>query len=125
MNNPAEFEKRFLEVKEEVSVKCGVDVEFREAFLKDPRGTLEAEYGLEPGALGDTVFKPIVEERGEITIVLPPDTSEMELSDEELDQVAGGFAFSAAVTAAVITASATVATTTVTTVQRTRAGRSW
>ncbi|KZX60302.1 hypothetical protein A3709_11975 [Halioglobus sp. HI00S01] len=80
---------------------------------------------MEPGAFGDTEFRPIVEKRGEMTIVLAPDTSEMELSDEELDQGAGGFAFTTALPAAVIGDAVYVAGTTVGNMQRTRAGGRW
>ena len=46
-------------------------------------------------------FKPVIEEQGEVVIVVGPDLSEASLSDEQLDQVAGGFAFTVITTATV------------------------
>jgi len=119
------IQERFNEVKVEIAQKCAEDNDFREALLSDTNGTIEEEYGLEKGALKDMEIVIAPEDNNKIVIAIPGDTSEMELSDDELDQVAGGFAFSVALTVGVIAAGATVAVGTGTIVQNTRAGRSW
>jgi hypothetical protein len=116
---------RFTEVKSELAARCYDDSDFREALINDPNGTLEEEYGLEKGALAEFEFEIITEEGKKIVIVVPPDTSEMELSDDELDQVAGGGFFTVGLTIAVIGASASVLTTAAVVTQNTRAGRRW
>jgi hypothetical protein len=123
-----DFVERIIEVKNEIAQKCAQDSDFREAFISDPNSVIEAEYGLEPGSFSSVVFKPVVENKGELVFVIPPDFTEMELSDDELDQVAGGFAFSIAMTGAVVAGVGIGASTTVgvgAIVQNTRAGRAW
>jgi hypothetical protein len=116
---------RFTEVKSELAARCYDDSDFRKALINDANGTLEEEYGLEKGALAEFEFEIITEEGKKIVIVVPPDTSEMELSDDELDQVAGGGFFTVGLTIAVIGASASVLTTAAVVTQNTRAGRRW
>ncbi len=128
----AALQARFIEVKQEIAQRTTEDSDFREALLKDANGTIEEEYSLEKGALGQFDMQVVVEEGNKLVITIPGDTSEMELSDDELDQVAGGFAFTVALTVGVIAGAATVtaaaiggATATGAIVQATRAGRQW
>jgi len=120
----AAFEERLHEVKSEIAQRTAQDSDFRAALLANPGSTIEEEYGLESGALADVNIQ-VVDEAGGIVIPIPQDMSEMELTDEQLDQVAGGAFFTATLTAAVITASASVLTTGAVVAQRTRAGRRW
>lgn len=128
----AALQARFTEVKQEIALRTTEDSDFRESLLSDAGGTIEEEYGLEKGALGQLDMQVVVEEGNKIVITIPGDTSEMELSDDELDQVAGGFAFTVATTVAAFAVGATLAvgaaaavTATGAIVQSTRAGRQW
>jgi len=87
---PDDIATRLQEIKQELAQSCATDSEFRAAFLADPRGTVEAEYGLEPGSLKDLTIDPVVEKTNCIVVPIPPDINELELTDEQLDQVAGG-----------------------------------
>ena len=131
MEMDAAFEARFQEVKQEIAQKSATDSDFREALLANPASAIEEEYGLESGALAEVNIQ-VVEEAGGIVIPIPQDLSEMELTDEQLDQVAGGafFTIAAAITAATAAAKFTAAAGALaigagTIVQNSRAGRGW
>lgn len=113
MTNLTDIATRMLEVKQEIAKDCAQDTDFREAFLADPKATVLEKYNLPKDALDDATFKPVIEEQGEVVIVIGPDISDMTLTDDQLDQVAGGFAFTVATTAAVIGATAGTVTATV------------
>jgi hypothetical protein len=69
--------------------KCWKDPEFREKVLKDPKGMLEAFLGKSLPA----DFKVVIHEENAKTLhlALPPAPSNVtELSDDELERVAGG-----------------------------------
>jgi hypothetical protein len=85
-----DLQDRLLEVKTEIAEKCAQDSAFRSQLLADPNATVESEYGLEAGTLAALKLTPVVEEPGSIVLPIPPDMSEMELTDDQLDQVAGG-----------------------------------
>ena len=93
---------RIGEVKNELAQKCGTDEDFRTALIADTQGTIESEYGLEPGALEGLKISVVVEAHNELIVPIGPDMSEMELSDEQLDQVAGGAFCTATLTEAVL-----------------------
>lgn len=62
--------------------------EFRQRLIRDPRGTLQQTYGLDLPS--DVTLHIHQEDANHLHFVLPmPD--EMELSDEDLDSVAGGY----------------------------------
>lgn len=101
MNESISIATRMLEVKKEIAQDCAQDSDFREAFLADPKAAVLEKYNLVEGALDEMKLKPVVEEQGEVIIVVGPDISNMTLTDDQLDQVAGGFAFTVATTLAV------------------------
>jgi hypothetical protein len=128
MSDKAKMQERFVEVKGEIAAKCAHDSDFRAALIRDPGATIEEEYGLEKGAMSEFTFNVMLEDDKTIVIPIPPDMTEAELSDDELDQVAGGFAFTAGLTIATVGLAAAVMGGSVAAgavVQGTRAGRQW
>ncbi len=89
--NVADVGKRLQEIKSEIAHGCATDKAFRDAFLADPQGTIEAEYGLQAGALKDLTIEPAIEKANSIIVPIPEELDEAELTDEQLDMVAGGF----------------------------------
>jgi hypothetical protein len=83
----AEVERRLIERSLE-------DESFRQALLADPRAALERELGTR---LPESVEVRAVEETPEIIYLVLPSASRVgegvELSDQELEQVAGGWDF--------------------------------
>jgi len=119
-SNAAAVSERMNEIKVELAEKCAQDSAFREALLSDPQGTVEAEYGLDAGTLGAIKIKPVVQDVDSIVVPIPADMSDMELSEEQLDQVAGG-----GVVFGVVIATVSAAATAAVVAQRTRSGRRW
>ena len=115
---------RTKEIKDELAQKCDTDEDFRTALLADTQGTIESEYSLEPGSLKELKISVVVESENELIVPIGPDMSQMELSDEQLDQVAGGAFFTMAM-AGLFVASAGTVVATGSLVQSTRAGRKW
>ena len=93
--NLVENEARFREVKNEIAEQCAQDSKFRQKLLDNPHSTIEEKYELPADSLKEIDFKVVVEEPGSVVIPIPPNLSEMELTDEQLDQVAAGAAFGA------------------------------
>src|SRR5688500_4407928 len=85
-NSRADIERKLIQRSME-------DEDFRQRLLDDPKGTLEQELGTR---LPDDVEVRVVEERADaIYLVLPSSASPLggqggELSDQELEAVAGG-----------------------------------
>jgi hypothetical protein len=113
---------RIQQVKEETALQAVQDEDFRAALIKDPKAALGEEYGLEPSFFSKISVRVVTENENELVIVLPPPAAE-ELSDEQLEAVAGGAAFIAGVAAAGALIGGVAAAGTV--VQNTRAGRRW
>ncbi|MDF2610947.1 MAG: nitrile hydratase [Lachnospiraceae bacterium] len=75
-----------LELQEKVMEKAMQDEAFRASLLKDPKGTIKKEFDI---TLPDNfTVKTLEEDASSITLFVPPYQSE--LSDENLDNVAGG-----------------------------------
>jgi hypothetical protein len=85
----AESERRIIE-------KSLADEVFRQRLLEDPKGALEEEFGTR---LPERVQVRVVEETAETTYLVLPIVSPLggeegdELSDQELEEVAGGGSF--------------------------------
>lgn len=120
--------KRIGEAKQEIAAECVKDPEFRKKLLANPGATIEEHWGLNPGSFAQVKFNIVEESPDSILIPIPAAPKDDELSDDQLEAVAGGFAFSAAVTAAVvggIAAGVSAIGVTATAVQNSRAGRNW
>ena len=71
--------------------ECNKNEKFRNAFITNPQQTLEKVLG-EPLKIGQ--FKLLVNDQAEsstIYINLPPSLDNLELTEEELETVAGGY----------------------------------
>ncbi len=118
-NNLQKVAERIQKVREEVAVQAAQDENFRAALLRDPKAAICEEYGLDPSFFSKLKLRVEQENPNEIVLLIPPKASD-ELTDEQLEAVAGGAAFIAAVAVAV--SAVAVASTTA---QATRAGRRW
>jgi len=75
-------------VYQELMLKAATDDVFREALLRDPKATLVSLFG---APIPEGLNINVVENTStELTLVIPPKLSDV-LSEEELDEVAGGF----------------------------------
>ncbi len=117
-NNPQKVAERIAKVKEEVALQAMQDDDFRAALLKDPKAALAAEYGLDQSFFAGFSLRVEVEKPDEVLLVIPGKAADEELSDDQLEAVAGGAAFVGGVAATLIVGAATIA-------QQTRAGRNW
>ena len=60
---------------------------YREALIKDPKGMIEKQFAT---SLGNTNVKAVVETADTTYVVIPHVAKEGELSDADLEKVAGG-----------------------------------
>jgi hypothetical protein len=88
--------ERISKVKDEVALQAVQDEDFRAALLKDPTAALCTEYGLEPSFFSELKLRVVEEKANELVLVVPPPADD-ELTDEQLETVAGGAAFIKAV----------------------------
>ncbi len=73
---------------QEVMKRSAVDMQYRQKLLENPK---EALYEVTGVQIPETVSVAFVEKQGDATIVLPPFyDGDAELSEEELEAVAGG-----------------------------------
>jgi hypothetical protein len=76
------------EAEERIVAKSLEDAEFRSALMANPKAVLAQELG---GELPDDIEIEVIEETdSKFYLVLPPVMVEEELSDEQLEAVAGG-----------------------------------
>ncbi|MEQ8661332.1 MAG: NHLP leader peptide family RiPP precursor [Gammaproteobacteria bacterium] len=125
-----EIAERIYRLKQEVALQSVQDDEFRASLMQDPKAALAEEYGLDVSFFDNINVRITVEEPGEVVLLIPAKSVQDELTDEQLEAVAGGAAFIAGVAAgaAVVSAVAAVGAVGVgvgTIVQATRAGRRW
>lgn len=83
-----EIAQRQQETLQQILVRSATDPEFRAKLLSDPRAAITEFTGREPAAGLDIRF---VESQGSATIVLPPLMDAAQLSENELESVAGGY----------------------------------
>jgi hypothetical protein len=75
-------------VEMEIAAKAWQDEEFLERLRADPKAVIAEEYGVE---VPDTVEIKVIEESAhELYIRIPPNPNDLELTDEQLEAVAGG-----------------------------------
>jgi hypothetical protein len=106
----AEGQRTRESVENELAVKAFQDPAFMEALRASPREVIAKEYGLN---IPPNVKVELIEESPtKLYLRLPPNPNDLELTDEQLEAVAGG---ECAVTTAMVstTVAATIATTTV------------
>ncbi|WP_449241163.1 NHLP leader peptide family RiPP precursor [Desulfoscipio gibsoniae] len=75
------------ELEEKLIKKAWTDSEFKKQLLADPKAAVEKEVGK---ALPENMVVKAVEETADTVYIKIPRTPE-ELSDDEMDNVAGGF----------------------------------
>jgi len=74
------------ELRSQITQKLIEDESFKAAFMKDPKNAIKSTFGIELPATVD--IKTLEESADSITIIVPKTSNE--LSDSELDKVAGG-----------------------------------
>ncbi len=79
--------ERHQEKFQALLMKSATDMEFRGQLLENPR---EAIYGYTGNQLPETIEIKFVENQADATIVVPPFQDAAELTEEELEAVAGG-----------------------------------
>jgi len=86
--NEAAFGNREVDAKQALIQKSLEDESFRGRLLADPKVTIEREFG---SKLPEDLEVRVVEEtRDTVYLVLPPSKAPGELSEVDLDAVAGG-----------------------------------
>ncbi len=75
------------EMQDLVSKFANENPKYREALLNDPKGVLEKQFGT---SLGGITVKAVAESADVAYVVVPHVPAEGELSDADLEKVAGG-----------------------------------
>ena len=108
----ADAPKLRSDVEKELVLKAWEDDEFKQRLISDPKGVLAEAYGADLPDLIDV--KVLEEDMQTLYIVLPmKPVSEDELTDDQLEAVAGGACIPAAGAVAVVSAAAIGGTATV------------
>ena len=68
--------------------KAWHDAAYKQALLQDPKGVIAREFGT--GVPAEVAVQVVAEDAHTQYLVLPPALEDLELSDEQLEQVAGG-----------------------------------
>ena len=102
--SPEEIIDRLYEVKQELALKAANDSSFRKSLQDNPLLAIEKEYNLPAGLLAQNGLNvEIVEEKpNSLVVPIPPSMDDVELSDDQLEAVAGGGVFTVGLTIAVI-----------------------
>ena len=107
--SPKALAARMEEVKREIALKSAQNAAFRRELKSNPVATIEKEYGLSGGALGKLKISVVEESPDNIVIPIPPSMENVQLSDEQLEAVAGGAAFVGAMVLTIAAAAGSVA----------------
>ncbi|MFN8058372.1 MAG: NHLP leader peptide family RiPP precursor [Vicinamibacterales bacterium] len=76
------------EIQDLVSKFAAESPKYRQALISNPKATIEKQLGT---SLGSTNIKAVVETADTAYVVIPHVPAEGELSDADLEKVAGGF----------------------------------
>ncbi|MFN8059110.1 MAG: NHLP leader peptide family RiPP precursor [Vicinamibacterales bacterium] len=76
------------EIQDLVSKFAAESPKYRQALITDPKSVIEKQLGT---SLGSTIVKAVVENADTVYVVVPHVPAEGELSDADLEKVAGGF----------------------------------
>ncbi|MFN8059111.1 MAG: NHLP leader peptide family RiPP precursor [Vicinamibacterales bacterium] len=76
------------EIQDLVSKFAAESPKYRQALISNPKATIEKQLGT---SLGSTSIKAVVETADTAYVVIPHVPAEGELSDADLEKVAGGF----------------------------------
>jgi hypothetical protein len=76
------------EIQDLVAKFSAESPKYRQALIKDPKGVIEKQLNT---SLGSTTIKALVETADTAYVVVPHVPAEGELSDADLEKVAGGF----------------------------------
>src|SRR5262249_35966638 len=92
--------------------KAWHDASFKQALLQNPTAVVEREFGTPLPA--EVTLRVVAEDARTQYLVLPPVLSDLELSDEQLEQVAGGELVSLSVASVVMAVTGIAASASVT-----------
>ena len=107
--SPKALAARMEEVKREIALKSAQNAAFRRDLMSNPAATIEKEYGLSGGSLGKLKISVVEESADNIVIPIPPSLENVQLTDEQLEAVAGGAAFVGALVGTIVAAAVSVA----------------
>lgn len=108
-HTPKAIAERMESVKKELALKAAQNSAFRAELKKNPVATIEKEYSLPAGSLSQLKINVVEETPDTIVLPIPASLENAELTDEQLEAVAGGAAFVGAVVGIGVIAAATTA----------------
>ena len=84
----AAAQQRVVDGQLTLLAKAWHDAAYKQALLQDPKGVIAREFGT--GVPAEVAVQVVAEDAHTQYLVLPPALEDLELSDEQLEQVAGG-----------------------------------